>query len=77
YTGGLTRFASLQKTGRDAIPIMGAAIVMFFLAAMIEGFLSPSAAPYWLKATVAVLSSGMLTFYFVVLGLPREVFRAT
>lgn len=77
HTGGLTRFASLQKTGRDAIPIMGAAIVMFFLAAMIEGFLSPSAAPYWLKAAVAVLSSGMLTFYFVVLGLPREIFRAT
>ncbi len=77
HTGGLTRFASLQKTGRDAIPIMGAAIVMFFFAAMIEGFLSPSAAPYWLKATVAVLSSGLLTFYFVVLGLPREIFRAT
>ncbi len=77
YTGGLTRIASLQKTGRDAIPIMGAAIVMFFLAAMIEAFLSPSAAPYWLKAAVAVISSGMLTFYFVVLGLPREVFRAT
>lgn len=76
-TGGLTRIASLQKTGRDAIPIMGAAIVMFFLAALIEGFLSPSSAPYWLKATVAVLSSGMLTFYFVVLGLPREIFRAT
>ncbi len=76
-TGGLTRFASLQKTGRDASPIMGAAIVMFLLAALIEGFLSPSAAPYWLKAAVAVISSGMLTFYFVVLGLPREVFRAT
>ena len=77
YTDGLTRIASLQKKGREAIPIMGAAIVMFILAAMIEGFLSPSAAPYWLKATVAVFSSGMLTFYFVVLGLPREVFRAT
>jgi hypothetical protein len=39
---------------------------------MIEGFLSPTALPYWLKAGVAILSSGMLMFYFVVLGFPRK-----
>lgn len=71
-TNGLTREASLSKTAQEAMPIMGAAMVMFFLAAMIEGFLSPSAAPYWVKATVAVLSSGMLMFYFIVLGIPRR-----
>ena len=38
---------------------------------MIEGFLSPSAAPYWLKASVGVLSAGVLVVYFVVLGYPR------
>jgi hypothetical protein len=54
------------------MPIMGAAMIMFFLAAMIEGFLSPSAAPYWLKASVAILSSGALMFYFVILGFPRR-----
>ena len=51
---------------------MGAAMVLFFLAALIEGFLSPSAAPYWIKATVAVLSSGLLMAYFVVLGFPKN-----
>jgi uncharacterized membrane protein SpoIIM required for sporulation len=76
-TGGLTRISSLVKTAQEAMPMMGAAVVLFFLAALIEGFLSPSAAPYWLKALVAVLSCGLLTFYFVVLGFPRRSSLAT
>jgi len=71
-TGGLTRESSLRKTAEEAMPIMGAAIGLFFLAAMIEGFLSPSSAPYWIKAIVAMLSSGLLMFYFVILGFPRR-----
>ncbi|MBC8353882.1 MAG: stage II sporulation protein M [Planctomycetes bacterium] len=71
-TGGLTRESSLRKTAADAMPIMGAAIGLFFLAALIEGFLSPSSAPYWIKSIVAMLSSGLLMFYFVVLGFPRR-----
>jgi uncharacterized membrane protein SpoIIM required for sporulation len=71
-TGGLTRESSLRKTAAEAMPIMGAAIGLFFLAALIEGFLSPSSAPYWIKAVVAMLSSGLLMFYFVVLGFPRR-----
>lgn len=69
-TSGLTRAASLQKTAVAAMPMMGAAIWMFFLAAMIEGFLSPTSLPYALKAGVAILSSGMLVFYFIMLGFP-------
>jgi uncharacterized membrane protein SpoIIM required for sporulation len=76
-TNGMTRIASLTKTAREAMPVMGAAMVMFFMAALIEGFLSPSAAPYWLKASVAVLSSGALMFYFIILGIPRRPAVAT
>ena len=71
-TNGLTRSASLTKTAKEAMPLMGAAMVLFFLAALIEGFVSPSPAPYWFKASIAVLSSGSLMFYFVILGYPRE-----
>lgn len=71
-TSGFTRPHSLRRTAEYAMPIMGSAMVMFFLAALIEGFLSPSGLPYALKATVAVLSSGLLMFYFVVLGYPRR-----
>jgi uncharacterized membrane protein SpoIIM required for sporulation len=77
FTGGLTRTASLRKTAREAMPLMGSAMIMFFLAALIEGFLSPSGAPKLLKQIVAVLSSGLLMFYFVVLGFPRRTPRAT
>jgi uncharacterized membrane protein SpoIIM required for sporulation len=70
-TKGLTRFSALRKAGGEAMPVVGAAVVMFVMAALIEGFLSPSGAPYWVKALVAILSSSLLTFYFVVLGFPR------
>jgi uncharacterized membrane protein SpoIIM required for sporulation len=71
--GDLTRMDSMRKVGREALPIMGAAAVMFFLAAMIEGFISPFAVlPFAVKVGVSVLSTMMLMFYFVVLGYPRE-----
>jgi uncharacterized membrane protein SpoIIM required for sporulation len=72
-TKGLTRSSSLRKAGRQVMPIVGAAMVMFFMAALIEGFLSPSGAPYWLKIVVALVSSGLLAVYFIVLGFPSEV----
>lgn len=72
HTHGLTRIKSLQQTARETMPIMGAAMVLFFLAALIEGFISPTSLPYAFKASVAILSSGMLLIYFVVLGFPRR-----
>ncbi len=76
-THGMSRGASLRQAGREVLPMAGAAIVMFALAALIEGFLSPSAAPYAVKAAVAVISTLLLLFYFVVLGWPRGAAHAT
>jgi len=75
-TRGLTRLASLRKTAEETMPIIGAMMVLFFLAALIEGFVSPSSAPWAVKGAVAILSSGALMFYFVVLGFPRSGPRA-
>ena len=75
-TGGLSRGASLRKAGREAVPLMCVFTVLFCLAALIEGTLSPSIAPYWTKALVAVISSGILMFYFAVLGFPKGGLRA-
>ena len=72
-TKGLTRLESLSRAGRETVPTMCAAIIMFVLAALIEGFLSPTAAPYALKVAVSVMSSGVLMFYFVILGYPRHM----
>jgi uncharacterized membrane protein SpoIIM required for sporulation len=70
---GLTRYSALRKTARQTMPVMGAAMVMFFLAALVEGFFSPSAAPYWLKSLFAVFCSCLLAVYFIVLGFPRGI----
>jgi hypothetical protein len=51
---------------------------MFFLAAMIEGFISPFEISsiewlnYGVKVAVSVLSTILLMFYFVVLGFPKD-----
>ena len=71
-TRGLTRLGSLRREVDRSMPIMGAAMGLFFLAALIEGFLSRAALPYFVKAVVAVLSCGMLLVYFVVLGYTRR-----
>jgi uncharacterized membrane protein SpoIIM required for sporulation len=70
--GRLSRGDSMRKVGGEALPMMGAAVVMFFLAAMIEGFISPvNAIPFWVKGGVAAISTMLLMFYFVVLGYPK------
>jgi uncharacterized membrane protein SpoIIM required for sporulation len=71
--GNLSRYANLQKTGKEMMPVIMAAVLMFVMAAIIEGFLSPSAAPYWIKAVVACVSSALLAFYFIILGFPRKL----
>jgi uncharacterized membrane protein SpoIIM required for sporulation len=72
-TGGLSRVASLRKAAFEAMPAAGAAVVLFCLAALIEGFVSPSALPYEAKAAVAVASTALLLIYVVGLGaLPRD-----
>ena len=67
-THGLSRMASLRRASVEAMPSMGAAMVLFFLAALIEGFISPSNLPYAVKVSVALLSSALMMFYFIMLG---------
>jgi uncharacterized membrane protein SpoIIM required for sporulation len=71
-TKGMSRAAALRQASHEAMPAMGAAMVLFMLAGLIEAFLSPSAAPYAFKAAVAILSTILLVFYVVVLGYPRR-----
>jgi uncharacterized membrane protein SpoIIM required for sporulation len=74
-TKGQTRIASLRRAGAEAMPTMGAFLVLFSLAALIEAFVSPSSLPYAVKAGVAVFSVATLVFYFVFLGYPRAAWN--
>lgn len=67
-TGGLARSVSLRRAAVEAVPAVGAAVVLFCVAALIEGFVSPSAAPYSLKAATAIGSTLLLLVYVVGLG---------
>lgn len=75
-TKGLSRMASLRKAVDRAMPTAAAALVLFCLAAVIEGFISPSGAPYAVKLSVALVSSAILLFYVVVLGLRGRMIDA-
>jgi uncharacterized membrane protein SpoIIM required for sporulation len=68
-TGGLARTASLRRAAIEATPTMGAAVALFCLAALIEGFLSPSSFPYEVKAAVALLSTALMALYIFGLGI--------
>jgi uncharacterized membrane protein SpoIIM required for sporulation len=70
-TDGLSRSASLRAAGQQAMPTVGVACVLFFAAALIEGFVSPAPVPYWTKAVVAIISAALIFSYIVVLGYPR------
>jgi uncharacterized membrane protein SpoIIM required for sporulation len=75
-TDGATRLVSLRRAAKAAMPTVCAAIVLFCLAAVIEGFISPSPSPYAAKLAVAIMSMIMLFLYFIVLGTVGHIRRA-
>jgi len=70
-TQGLTRYDSLRLAAREAMPTVVLGMILFFLAACIEGLISPSQLPFAFKAAIAVASSAILVLYFVLLGNPQ------
>ena len=68
-TGGLERMASLRRAAVLAGPMVAAAVVLFCLAAVIEGFISPRALPMHSRPPWPCLQPLLLTFYVVGLGL--------
>lgn len=68
-----TRLSALLIAARGALPIALCALILFILAAMLEGFVSPiprTVLPWWIKGTISVICSGLLMCYFVILGYP-------
>jgi uncharacterized membrane protein SpoIIM required for sporulation len=71
-TQGQSRLASLRREAANALPAIGAAVVLFVLAAFVEGYVSASSVPYWAKAAVAITSAGMIVAYLTLGGRARE-----
>jgi uncharacterized membrane protein SpoIIM required for sporulation len=66
-TQGQSRISSLRREAANSLPAAGVAVVLFMLAALVEGYVSASALPYWAKAVVAVVSAACI-IVFLALG---------
>ena len=67
-TQGQARLVSLRREAARSLPTVGVAVLLFILAAFLEGFVSASSLPYWVKATIAALSALLLLVYLCGLG---------
>jgi uncharacterized membrane protein SpoIIM required for sporulation len=67
-TQGQSRVASLRREAVNSLPAVGAAVVLFVLAALVEGYVSASSLPYWSKASVALLSAAAILAYLALGG---------
>ncbi|GAC1472480.1 MAG: stage II sporulation protein M [Isosphaeraceae bacterium] len=72
-TKGQTRLAALHREAVRALPTVGAASVLFLLAAFLEGFVSASRLPYQAKVLIALTSAGLLVIYMVFGGRSRSI----
>lgn len=70
-TQGQTRMASLHREARNALPALSASVVLFVMAAFIEGFVSASPLPYSVKAGIAILSALLIATYLTLGGRDR------
>ncbi len=68
-TKGWSRGDSLRRTASQAIEIALVATILFFLAAIIEGNISPLQIPYSLKLSVAFASCLIMGIWFLLPGL--------
>ena len=67
-TRGQSRISSLRREAANALPALGAACVLFVLAALVEGYVSASSLPYTAKAAVAILSATVIIAYLMLGG---------
>ena len=72
-TQGQTRLASLRREAGNALPALCTSVVLFVLAAFVEGFISASPLPYWTKAGVAVFGATLLFAYLSLGGRARSM----
>jgi uncharacterized membrane protein SpoIIM required for sporulation len=71
-TGGLTRLGSLQKAGKKALGLIFGAAGLLAIAALVEGFWSPSSVREEVKWAVAVLNALLVAGYLALAGRRRK-----
>ncbi|MDR1808730.1 MAG: stage II sporulation protein M [Propionibacteriaceae bacterium] len=67
--GARTRARSLAEEGKTTLIVVVALTVTLLVSGLLEGFVTPSALPWWLKIAVGALACG--AFWFVTFGVGR------
>jgi uncharacterized membrane protein SpoIIM required for sporulation len=70
-TDGLTRWASVRRRARDLATLVLGAAFLLLIAALIEGFWSPSGVPAPVKWGVGIVNSVVVGLYFTLAGRAR------
>jgi uncharacterized membrane protein SpoIIM required for sporulation len=63
FPGIYSRPHSLSAAGSDSVRLVAGVVPMLAIAGMLEGFLSPSSAPVWLKFVTAFLLFTLLLLW--------------
>jgi len=58
-----SRASALSAKARELTPVLFTGALFILMAAFIEGFLSPSKVPYFIKLSVAILSAALILFF--------------
>lgn len=70
--GMLTRAEALRRAGLRSVQLLLGGASLLVIAGTIEGFLSPSAAPMWVKFGVGILTGVLLYGYWIFAGRHRR-----
>ena len=70
-THGRSRLDSLRREAGRSLPIAGVSVILFLMAAFLEGFVSASPLPYPAKFAIAIASAALLAGYVLALGRTR------
>lgn len=74
--GLLSRREALVQHGAVAVQAILGSVPLLIIAGLIEGFISPSALPWWVKAGVGLLS-GLLLYAYWLFDLPMSIRRSS
>ncbi|QJU54400.1 stage II sporulation protein M [Herbiconiux sp. KACC 21604] len=66
--GALTRGRSLAENGRALFTVAIGLVFVLFVSGVIEGFVTPSPLPWWLKIGIGALALVAFLFYMVFVG---------
>ena len=71
--GDLTRAQALKKNGLEAVRLAIGCAILLVLAGIIEGFLSPSALPAWVKFGTGITTGIAMYAYLLLVGREKSL----